>query len=42
MGVAHYNGSQEEKQNTNICQDFQILNTVTRKDYFPLPFIDSI
>ena len=25
-----------------ICQDFRKLNAVTRKDYFPLPFTDSI
>ena len=25
-----------------ICQDFQALNKATKKDYFPLPFIDAI
>ena len=25
-----------------ICQDFRKLNSVTRKDYFPLPFTDAI
>ena len=25
-----------------ICQDFRKLNAATRKDYFPLPFTDSI
>ena len=25
-----------------VCIDYQKLNTVTRKDYFPLPFIDQI
>ena len=25
-----------------ICQDYRKLNAVTKKDYFPLPFADSI
>ena len=25
-----------------ICQDYRKLNAVTKKDYFPLPFTDSI
>ena len=25
-----------------ICQDFRALNKATKKDYFPLPFIDAI
>ena len=28
--------------NLQICQDFCKLNTVIKKDYFPLPFIDAI
>jgi hypothetical protein len=32
------------KKNGKIqkCQDFQKLNVVTRKDYFPLPFTNSM
>ena len=25
-----------------ICQDYRKLNAITKKDYFPLPLIDSI
>ena len=25
-----------------ICQNFRKLNSVTRKDYFPLPFTDTM
>ena len=25
-----------------ICRDYRKLNAVTKKDYFPLPFTDSI
>ena len=25
-----------------ICQDYQKLNSVTKKDYFPLPFTDIL
>jgi hypothetical protein len=32
------------KKNGKIqkCQDFQNLNAITRKDYFPLPFTNSM
>ena len=32
----------EKNGKIRICQDYRKLNAVTKKDYFPLPFIDSI
>jgi len=28
--------------NVHVCIDYQKLNATTRKDYFPLPFIDQM
>ena len=32
----------DEKVKIRVCQDFQKLNAATKKDYFPLPFMDII
>ena len=41
MGFFNGNGTKEE-QILRICQDYCQLNAITMKDYFPLPFMDSI
>ena len=30
------------KVKIRVCQDFRKLNKATKKDYFPLPFTDTI
>jgi hypothetical protein len=32
----------KKNEKIRICQDFRKLNNATKKDYFPLPFIDAI
>lgn len=32
----------EGKVKIRVCQDFQKLNAASKKDHFPLPFIDMV